>query len=331
MNKLYKILFFSTLIIGTFITISSYRWIRIWIGLEINLLSIIPLINKNNNSLASESALKYFIIQTIASSTLLYILIISPIITNNIYFIKSYYIINTALYLKIGAAPLHFWFPEIIEGLDWFNSLLIITWQKIAPIILIINIPTNENLNYIFIIISILIGGIIGINQIRIRKILAYSSINHLGWILSILNTNQSLWINYFLIYSFISSRLILLLKAYNIYFITQFFSLKNNLLKLSILINFLSIGGIPPFLGFLPKWIIINELIKTNYNLSILIVLLTLLTLFIYLRTIIPTITLNTHENLNSINITSSTFLWIINYRNLIILILCTLWFNLT
>lgn len=171
--------------------------------------------------------------------------------------------INSALLIKIGAAPFHFWFPEIIEGINWINRLILITWQKIAPIILISYTLKISNYIFIIIILSTLIGRIGGLNQIRLRKILAYSSINHIGWIIRTFLNNEIIWILYFIIYSVISLTLTLMFNNFNIFFLKQIYLLirKNYIIKFRILLNILSLGGLPPFLGFLPKWIIIQNL----------------------------------------------------------------------
>lgn len=291
-----KLLFLIFLILGTLISICSYSWIGIWIGLEINLLSIIPLINNKNLPPSSESSLKYFITQALASVILLYSLIIISEKLNSFIFdqLNFTFIINISLLIKIGAAPFHYWFPEIMSGLDWFRRFLVLTWQKIAPImILLINI---FSINFIFfvIIIRILVGGIQGLNQTRIQKILAYSSINHIGWILGSLIISFNIWLIYFIIYTIISVILLLIFNYYKIYFIRQFISQFkiNKLLKLTVRLNFLRLGGLPPFIGFFPKWLVINILTNNGFIfISVMMVILTLFILYYYVRFIISSI----------------------------------------
>lgn len=188
----------------------------------------------------------------------------------------------------MGAAPFHFWFPEVIEGLNWFNRIIILTWQKIAPMILIMF--TNKTILYfiIIIVIRILISGIQGINQTSLRKILAYSSINHIGWIISAIIVRPTVWAYYFIVYCIISVNIISIFWILNIFYINQLYiSLNQNpLIKFFFIINFLSLGGLPPFLGFMPKWLLINSLIQTNfYFLAFIITVITLVTLYFYIR----------------------------------------------
>lgn len=260
-------------------------------GLEINLLSIIPLINRKINIFPSEASIKYFVTQTIAS----YLILTSIIINlNSLEFIPQNYrlfiitLINSGFLIKIGAAPFHFWFPEIIEGLNWPINLIILTWQKIAPIILLINNLQLDLFIILVIIYSIFIGGIQGLNQIRLRKILTFSSINHIAWIIARILYSNSNWLVYFITYSVISINLVILIWKFNIFFLKQLLNSinQNKQFKLFFSLNFLSLGGLPPFLGFLPKWMTVNLLIFNNLLvLATILIVITLITLFFYIR----------------------------------------------
>nr|UPX88707.1 NADH dehydrogenase subunit 2 [Aphodius rufipes] len=331
----YKLLFYSSLVVGTIISISSYSWMGMWIGLEINLLSIIPLMIKVKNPLATEAALKYFVTQALASTLILFaIIMLSLNIGYNISISSPLSLImNTAFLTKMGAAPFHFWFPEIMEGLDWTNSFIMLTWQKIAPMILIMY--TNININYISfcIIISMVISGVQGINQISMRKILAYSSINHIGWMLAAMMFMETIWSYYFIIYTIMSFNIIIILKTYNIFYLKQFFVSMNKqyLTKLLFTMNFMSLGGLPPFIGFMPKWLTIQMLINNNfYSLTFIMMVLTLMTLYFYMRITFSTIILNMNEiSYYKSNIISNKTIMMINFFTLISLIMCTLIFN--
>nr|QRW36332.1 NADH dehydrogenase subunit 2 [Hydroporus kasyi] len=301
---IYKLIFISMLFMGTIITISSYSWLGVWMGLEINLLSFIPLINMKNNQFSSESSIKYFLIQALASSIFLFTIIMfiskSKMINELYYFNKTLMMImNSTILLKLGAAPFHFWFPEIIEGLNWMNSIILMTWQKIAPMMILSYTMKLNYFIYFIIILSTLIGSIGGLNQISLRKILAYSSINHIGWMLSSFIMNEIIWIIYFLIYSFITISIILMFNKFNIFMLNQLFMMMNNfyIIKYFMLINLLSLGGLPPFLGFLPKWIIIQNLSYNNFLLITFMIMMTLITLFFYLRITYSSLMINNNE----------------------------------
>nr|ATP75092.1 NADH dehydrogenase subunit 2 [Sitona callosus] len=307
MVKMYKMIFINSMIAGTMITISSFSWISAWIGLEINLLSIMPLLKNKKNAYPAESALKYFITQAMASSLLLFSVILSMNL-NNIMIIKEFnmatmIIMSSALLLKMGAAPFHFWFPEMISGLNWSNTMIMLTWQKIAPMMLISYLVKTYTMFFSMIVISSsIISGLQGLNQICICKILAYSSINHVSWMISSLFNSVYIWLFYFLTYSLINLNIILIFKKFNVFYMKQLINILNYKKKVKFLfmMNFLSLGGLPPFLGFLPKWLTINNLIENNhFTLTISLIMFTLISLYFYLRIVFSTFTINSEESL--------------------------------
>nr|QBF00326.1 NADH dehydrogenase subunit 2 [Stegana wanglei] len=302
-NNSSKILFVIIMLSGSLISITSNSWLSAWMGLEINLLSFIPLMSDNNNLMSTEASLKYFLIQALASSVLLFaviILMMKNILNFEMNHLYSSSIIMSSLLLKSGAAPFHFWFPNIMEGLSWMNCLLLMTWQKIAPLMLISYLNVDLIL-YFSIILSVIIGSLGGLNQTSLRKLLAFSSINHLGWMLISLKINLSIWFIYFFLYSFLSFTLIFLFNSFKIFHFNQMFSLFFNQkpLKFILMMNFLSLGGLPPFLGFMPKWLVIQQLsLENQYFLLTILVMTALITLFFYLRICFSAFMLNYTEN---------------------------------
>nr|YP_009176702.1 NADH dehydrogenase subunit 2 [Anopheles maculatus]ALJ02428.1 NADH dehydrogenase subunit 2 [Anopheles maculatus] len=304
MKKISNNIFFLMLIFGTLVTISSNSWLGAWMGLEINLLSFIPLMNDNKkNLLTSESSLKYFLTQAFASSILLFAIIMLMFFYNNnlyMYNLFNEMLILSTLLLKSGAAPFHFWFPEVMEGLSWFNGLILMTWQKIAPLMLI-SYNFIYNFFMITIILSMLISSLGGLNQTSIRKLMAFSSINHLGWMMLAMMNNEMLWFTYFLLYSLLSISIVLLFNNFKLFYFNQIFnmSMMNPIVKLFIFLNLLSLGGLPPFLGFLPKWLVIQNLVSMNQFFILTIsVCLTLITLYFYLRLSYSIYMLNYQKN---------------------------------
>nr|YP_010415145.1 NADH dehydrogenase subunit 2 [Tribolium freemani]URX54539.1 NADH dehydrogenase subunit 2 [Tribolium freemani] len=333
---MHKILFMNSMILGTLISISSYSWLSMWMGLEINLLSIIPLFTNNKNVFSSESALKYFITQAMASLILLMailLLLLTNEFINPLMNSSLKVILDSALMTKLGAAPFHFWFPEVIEGLSWTNSFILLTWQKIAPMMLLMNNKINSKFILTTIIASLLISTISGVNQVSMRKILAYSSINHIAWMLSTLMISLSTWTFYFIIYSIINSNIIFMLNYTKTFFINQMNNIltKNKIIKFTFLSNFLSLGGLPPFLGFMPKWLVINWMVMNQFSiLALILIIFTLIMTFIYTRLIISSITLNSTEMLLETKTFNNTPMIFMNALSLSGLVFCTLLFNL-
>nr|QUT09645.1 NADH dehydrogenase subunit 2 [Euprosopia sp. PH-2020] len=299
-NNSAKILFSSTLIMGTLITVSSNTWLSAWMGLEINLLSFIPLM-KENDLVSTEASLKYFLTQALASAVLLFAIIMSYL-DNNLHtlaILSVNTIIMSSLMLKTGTAPFHFWFPNVMEGLTWINGLILMTWQKIAPM-MVMSYLANKPLIIVVAILSVVVGSLGGLNQTSLRKLMAFSSINHVGWMLTALQTSETMWSVYFLFYSFLSTSIIFMFTNFKLFHINQLFNsfFSSKILKFSLMLNLLSLGGLPPFLGFMPKWMLIQTLVENNqFMLMLILTVTTLITLFFYIRLCFSALILNTYE----------------------------------
>lgn len=257
----------------------------------------------------NESAIKYFIVQAIASTILLFSILliqIKYIIGWEKQLIPSI-IIWSRLLLKIGAAPFHFWFPEVIGASRWINCLILITWQKIAPIMALSYCIQLKTFIFLVNILRIYIGAIGGLNQTSLKQILAYSSISHLGWIIRSLIVRENVWELYFVVYSLLRLIIVLLFKSINLSILNQIYSANNvkTEIKFIIFLSLLSLGGLPPFLGFIPKWIIIQLLIENNMiTIIMIIVILTTITLYYYLRIRFSALILSYTENSWSLRI---------------------------
>nr|YP_009442007.1 NADH dehydrogenase subunit 2 [Gnathotrichus materiarius]AOY40228.1 NADH dehydrogenase subunit 2 [Gnathotrichus materiarius] len=303
MTKFYKLVFSSTLISGTVLAISSMSWFSAWMGLEINLLSLMPLMKNFKNKFASEATIKYFITQAMASMIMLLSILMFSNTKNLSMEMAPSLLLSASLLMKMGAAPLHFWLPEVVSGVSWGTCLLILTWQKIAPMILLFYSNTVNSLMYATIIVSSMVGGLLGLNQICLRKIMAFSSINHISWMLAASITSMTLWMTYFVVYSLINTGIILTMHKNKMFYLPQLMKLSpsKKYTKMVLLMSLLSLGGLPPFLGFLPKWLTISALSSVNLMyLATVLIITTLLSLFIYLRITFTTLTLSSDESLH-------------------------------
>nr|ARH55185.1 NADH dehydrogenase subunit 2 [Setarhynchus sp. AH-2016] len=323
MIKLYKIMFLNLTFISTMICISSLSWLTAWIGLEMNLLSMMPLMKMYKNKYSAEATMKYFIIQTMASMMLLFSIIMYLNFSESLFLMNIYIhmILNSSLMLKMGMAPFHFWLPEISTGLNWLMNILLLTWQKIAPMMLLSYTIKNIMFFSIIIIISSLIGGLQGMNQTCLRKLMTYSSINHMSWMTATLLSSLNIWVYYFFIYCLININIMIFFYKYNIFFIKNLNTLLNfnKMMKIFFMTNFLSLGGLPPFLGFFPKWLTINFLIKANfYSLSMLLTSISIISLYFYTRLTFSSISIHSYQSLIIINKNTNFMYFFINFINL-------------
>nr|UNA71188.1 NADH dehydrogenase subunit 2 [Rhinogobius maculagenys] len=294
MNPYILALLFFGLALGTGITATSSHWLLAWMGLEINTLAIIPLMAQQHHPRAIEATTKYFLTQATAAATLLFASITNAWLTGQWDIELMTHPVPTtmiiiALALKLGLAPLHAWLPEVLQGLTLTTGLILSTWQKLAPFILLVQIPTaNQELLILLGLASTLVGGWGGLNQTQLRKILAYSSIAHLGWMIIIVQFTPSLTLLALMVYLLMTSSAFLALKfndTTNINSLTISWT-KSPLIVASAPLLLLSLGGLPPMTGFLPKWLILQELTKQQLPLTATIAALTaLLSLYFYLR----------------------------------------------
>nr|YP_010709564.1 NADH dehydrogenase subunit 2 [Rhagonycha tryznai]WCS40160.1 NADH dehydrogenase subunit 2 [Rhagonycha tryznai] len=337
MNKNFKILFYNLLFLSTMISISATSWMGMWIGLEMNLLAIIPLMYSNLSITSSEASVKYFIVQTIASSIIIInitLVMMNFNLSSNMNLINMNLIMmNSAFLIKIGMAPFHFWFPEIIHGLNWINSMIILTWQKIAPMILFMFNMTNNSFTIFIIITSAIISSVSSLNMINLKKILAFSSINHMSWMMSMMVFSKMIWILYFIIYTMSTMILILFMNKFKILFMNQISFLNNKKeMIMFFMLGFISFMGLPPTIGFISKWLTIQVLIWENWLfLSIILIILTTLMIFIYFQLMISSLLFNSNKN-NYFFFSKMMFsnLTIINIFNILGMILITFLFNL-
>nr|AOY08220.1 NADH dehydrogenase subunit 2 [Iranocichla cf. hormuzensis 'Kol River']AOY08250.1 NADH dehydrogenase subunit 2 [Iranocichla cf. hormuzensis 'Rudan River']AOY08256.1 NADH dehydrogenase subunit 2 [Iranocichla cf. hormuzensis 'Shur River']AOY08221.1 NADH dehydrogenase subunit 2 [Iranocichla cf. hormuzensis 'Kol River']AOY08222.1 NADH dehydrogenase subunit 2 [Iranocichla cf. hormuzensis 'Kol River'] len=280
--------------LGTTITFASSHWLLAWMGLEMNTLAIIPLMAQHHHPRAVEATTKYFLTQAAAAATLLFASVTNAWLTGQWEIQQITHplpttMITLALALKIGLAPLHAWLPEVLQGLDLTTGLILSTWQKLAPFALILQIqPSNSTTLIILGLASTLIGGWGGLNQTQLRKILAYSSIAHLGWMILVLQFSPSITLLTLLIYFIMTFATFLMFKLNKSTNINNLATSWTKAPALTALAPFilLSLGGLPPLTGFMPKWLILQELTKQGLApTATLAALSALLSLYFYLR----------------------------------------------
>nr|AIG88201.1 NADH dehydrogenase subunit II [Anolis quaggulus] len=295
MNPTILMVILSSLATGTIITMTSHHWLFAWIGLEMNTLAIIPTITTLHNPRSTEAATKYFLTQAAASAMILFSSMTNAWQTGSwditsTMSTPAHILLTLALTMKLGLAPMHFWLPEVLQGSTLTTALIITTWQKLAPLTLIY--LTISNLSTMILItlglLSTIIGGWGGLNQTQNRKIMAYSSIAHLGWMLSISSITTNIMILNLMVYLIVTTALFCFL------IFTQSKTIQDTMMTWTLspmttsmmMLLFLSLGGLPPLTGFMPKWLILEELITQNLDsMAIIMALSTLLSLYFYLR----------------------------------------------
>nr|AAQ06163.1 NADH dehydrogenase subunit 2 [Sus scrofa]ACR48197.1 NADH dehydrogenase subunit 2 [Sus scrofa]AOX13248.1 NADH dehydrogenase subunit 2 [Sus scrofa]ARJ63568.1 NADH dehydrogenase subunit 2 [Sus scrofa]ARJ63698.1 NADH dehydrogenase subunit 2 [Sus scrofa] len=295
MNPIIYTTLIMTVMSGTMLVMISSHWLLIWIGFEMNLLAMIPVLMKNFNPRATEAATKYFLTQATASMMLMMAIIINLLYSSQWTITKMFNpvamtMMTLALAMKLGLSPFHFWVPEVTQGISLQAGLLLLTWQKLAPLSVLCQISQsiNPNLMLTMAMLSILIGGWGGLNQTQLRKIMAYSSIAHMGWMTAVLPYNTTMTILNLLIYITTTLAMFMLLIHSSA---TTTLSLSHTWNKMPIItslmmVTLLSMGGLPPLSGFMPKWMIIQEMTKNeSIIMPTLMAMTALLNLYFYMR----------------------------------------------
>nr|QUI77271.1 NADH dehydrogenase subunit 2 [Mitjaevia dworakowskae] len=269
--------FLGFMIIGVMLCLCSNNWLFIWCGLELSLISFLPLMH-TNLMVSSESCMKYFLVQSVSSSIL--ILGLMMMLINKIYFDLF---MTLSILIKMGVAPFHLWVLSVVEGLQMIPMILMFTLSKISPTMMLTFISSSISL---IISLTLILGALMGLNQNSIRKMISYSSIFNMGLILISIKNNY-IWCYYLAIYSLLLSMLTFLFFKMNSFYVNQMIINEKSLSKkMNLWLTLLSMGGMPPFLGFSIKLIVI-EFALTNFMLTnlVLIIIFSLLVMFFYLR----------------------------------------------
>nr|AJA04693.1 NADH dehydrogenase subunit 2 [Phrynocephalus clarkorum] len=295
MTMLATLLIIFSIVASAIVTMSSFNWLLAWVGLELNMLAILPAISKPKTIRALEATTKYFLWQGTSSAMMLLSSTMNASLTGNwnITSMKNMYLVTTmtlSLAAKMGVAPIHFWLPEVLQGTTLQTALIITTWQKLAPISLMYTISKNIQPIILMLMgfLSMIVGGLGGINQTQLRKMMAYSSINSLGWTIMIMAFSPNTAIMNIFVYIITTTPIFLMMidtSTKTLQDLTTTWTTSTTT-TISIALLMLSTSGLPPLTGFLPKLMILNELVTHKLIiLATLVITTSLISLLFYLR----------------------------------------------
>nr|UZT67568.1 NADH dehydrogenase subunit 2 [Oberthuerella sharkeyi] len=317
-------IFFLLMILSIIVCLTSNSLIYIWICLEINLMSFIPLIlnlNKNFN----DSTIKYFIIQSLSSSLFLYFIMFMFIKDSNMFILM----IIMSLIMKIGIFPFFIWYLNIINNISWFNNFLFMVIQKILPLftIYIINLnfanSMNLNLLKLFFFFIIILNSIMSVSMIfkvnSMKIIMGISSLNHMSWLLMIIMFDMKIFLFYYFIYMYLLLNLTFLFDYFKIYSLKNIYKMNNMFGKIFIVTFVFTLMGVPPFIGFFLKSFS-TKVLMMEYNYFIMYTLLMSSTImfYYYMKLLLPII-INKIDNLkNNIFLKEKNFFMIMLFLNM-------------
>nr|YP_009500753.1 NADH dehydrogenase subunit 2 [Trioza urticae]AWU49107.1 NADH dehydrogenase subunit 2 [Trioza urticae] len=310
--------------ISIIFSLSASSWMMIWMGMELNLLSFIFIIIHEKTIFNTESSMKYFMIQAMGSLIFLFAISMNMIFYNESSLINSI-VPPLALIFKSGMAPLHSWTPPIVSKFSFLGMFMFLTWQKIVPLFILF---TSWSSLIMWIgLINIITGSMSGINQSSLHKMLIFSSINNIGWMLMSMMESVLLFLLFFLCYTMINFLLIKFMCTYKIKWLIQIKSNEMNI-KFYFLSLMMSLAGLPPFLGFLPKWLVIKKLSESFPMFTFTAIIFSVFTLFFYLKssmTMMISYTTTSKWNINSSFKMSLTFMLTTNIFSPCLLTLMT------
>ena len=318
----YPILILSS-VLGMMIMINSNDLIVFYMGLELQSLALYVLATFNRDQLkSSEAGLKYFVLSALSSGLLLYgcsliygftgstnfNIIASQLNSNQYALTFGIVFILVGLAFKISAVPFHMWAPDVYEGSPTSVTLFFTMVPKIAALSVFIrflyvpflNLIDQWQIILIFLsIASMLFGAVAAIGQTNLKRLIAYSSISHVGYALAglAIGTNEGIqssviYITIYIIMNLGFFSCLLMMKRNNEYYenIDDLSGLSKNhpLLSLSLLVILFSLAGIPPLAGFFAKFYVFKSVLEQSmYFLAIVGLLSTVVAAFYYLRII--------------------------------------------
>ena len=318
----YSILILSS-VLGMMIMISSNDLIVFYMGLELQSLALYVLATFNRDEIkSSEAGLKYFVLSALSSGLLLYgcsliygftgstnfNIIASQLNSNEYALTFGIVFILVGLAFKISAVPFHMWAPDVYEGSPTSVTLFFTMVPKIAALTVFIrflyvpflNLIDQWQMILVFLsIASMVFGAVAAIGQTNLKRLIAYSSISHIGYALAGLATgsnegiqNSVIYITIYILMNLGLFSCMLMMKRNNVYYeqIDDLSGLSKNhpLLALSLLIILFSLAGIPPLAGFFAKFYIFKSVLEQSmFFLAIVGLLSTVVAAFYYLRLI--------------------------------------------
>jgi NADH:ubiquinone oxidoreductase subunit 2 (subunit N) len=203
-------------------------------------------------------------------------------------------VIAIRLLIKIAAAPFYQWLIKITKDISWSQNVILLTWQKLAPVYLLI----FQNL-HIFIVaipLSAIIGAILMINKTHLKEIFGLSSLFNLRWIITTIILRMKIYLVFFLIYSTVTRTALFIFWKRNQERLTE--KDLNTTRKEITLVTIIRLAGIPPLLGFIIKWMVLEKITQNEIKITPVILLLArAINLYIYLRIINPNLMSDPHD----------------------------------
>lgn len=337
-------------LLGSLLLVSSVNWFSIYLALELQTLTLFILVAKKKNSVYSvEAGLKYFVLGAVSSGLFLFGCALLYGVSGemsiqgiNLLLIGDVgkILITVSLLFKLSVAPFHMWAPDVYEGAPTITTALLVIMPKIGVFSVLVQVGLVSNVVLFCGVLSIIYGAIGALNQTKIKRLLAYSGIGHMGFLLfgvgigSFESIQASLV--YIIVYLFMSICVFLVLLSLKLIraLIIEVSSLsrENFIIALTLAFTFLSIAGVPPLVGFLGKWLILLSGVSSGYYLICMMIVVVSVIAGVYYVRVVQIIYFSSHflliwqkviNRLEEINLRKSVFLGGVLYIVLFLMVL--------
>nr|QDP17891.1 NADH dehydrogenase subunit 2 [Parachtes limbarae] len=256
--------------LSSFYLVFGYEeWFLIWLGLELNMISFLIFSHMVNNVVVVEAMVKYFFIQSLGSGLLLGMMYLG---WNSIVW-------SLILMMSMGVGPFFGWYIKVVKSFTWWVNYILMIVQKVILLLLLVEVVS---LFVFYMGMLSMIVGVFGVfGQVNMKGLMGYSSIFHGGWMFVLMEEKTLIWWLYFILYAMMMLGIISLLA--NQLFLA--IGVSSGLSKYGFILLMLNLTGIPPFTGFIMKWVSFYFLFMFDYWLLIVMVVMSLVMLYVYLR----------------------------------------------
>nr|YP_009131533.1 NADH dehydrogenase subunit 2 [Argyroneta aquatica]AIL95167.1 NADH dehydrogenase subunit 2 [Argyroneta aquatica] len=265
-------LFVLLYIFSFYLCFNMDDWFLVWMGLELNMISFVLLIYSREDMKTVESCLKYFFVQSLGSSIFMMVFYLNG---SGFEFLSS-----LVLSYKMGGGPFFFWFPSMCDGISWYSCFMLMSFQKLIPLMLMVELIGVGLWAVVF--LSILSGAIGSFNQVRMKVLMAFSSINQMGWLLMCMILNKTIWVSYYLTYIVVLFVVLYKMKDGEVNNYLGVMSLES---KWWVLLMLMNLGGIPPFLGFFLSWVGFYNMLLGGLFMFMFMIVMSVVMLYVYMR----------------------------------------------
>nr|AIG24326.1 NADH dehydrogenase subunit 2 [Pholcus sp. HCP-2014] len=245
------------------------EWFVLWVSMELVMYGFLVLSFNPSNLEVEESCYKYFFVQSLGSGALLGLM----------YLGVHDVVMEIVLFYKIGLGPFYYWYLSVMGGLGWVSCFVLMTIQKLIPMVMLREM--DFFVGWIFIVVSLAIGLLGSLGQVILKDLLVYSSLHYMGWILLMEMMEGEFWMIYFFMYSFMLGCVVVSFSRSGCLMVGEV----GNKHMIPVVLSLFVLGGVPPFLGFVLKWVGFVYLLGLDMMMVVVLAVFSVIMCYVYFR----------------------------------------------